>query len=124
MPKTLMKGNEVIGAAAINAGCRYFFGYPITPQTELPEYMAGHLGAAGGVFVQAESEAVSYTHLDVYKRQLRHPRGSLSCQVVRRLHGQPGARRTHPRCLKAHRQVRTDARVTVQHPTQRHPRDA
>ena len=43
MPKTLMKGNEVIGAAAINAGCRYFFGYPITPQTELPEYMAAHL---------------------------------------------------------------------------------
>lgn len=59
MPKTLMKGNEVIGAAAINAGCRYFFGYPITPQTELPEYMAGHLGAAGGVFVQAESEVAA-----------------------------------------------------------------
>lgn len=59
MPRTLMKGNEVIGAAAINAGCRYFFGYPITPQTELPEYMAAHLPEAGGVFVQAESEVAA-----------------------------------------------------------------
>ena len=56
MPRVLMKGNEVIGAAAIRGGCRYFFGYPITPQTELPEYMATHLPQAGGVFVQAESE--------------------------------------------------------------------
>ena len=56
MPRTLMKGNEVIGAAAIRAGCRAFFGYPITPQTELPEYMAAQLPKVGGVFVQAESE--------------------------------------------------------------------
>ena len=54
MPGTLMKGNEVIGAVAIRAGCTAFFGYPITPQTELPEYMAAHLPASGGVFVQAE----------------------------------------------------------------------
>ncbi len=40
MAKVLMKGNEAIGAAAINAGCRFFFGYPITPQNELPEYMS------------------------------------------------------------------------------------
>ncbi|MBW3086944.1 NADH-dependent phenylglyoxylate dehydrogenase subunit alpha [Austwickia sp. TVS 96-490-7B] len=59
MPKTLMKGNEVIGAAAINAGCRFFFGYPITPQTELPEYMAAHLPHIGGTFVQAESEVAA-----------------------------------------------------------------
>ena len=59
MPRTLMKGNEVIGAAAIKAGCRYFFGYPITPQTELPEYMAAHLPEVGGVFVQAESEVAA-----------------------------------------------------------------
>jgi 2-oxoglutarate ferredoxin oxidoreductase subunit alpha len=51
-----MKGNEVIGAAAIKAGCRYFFGYPITPQSELPEYMARELPKVGGVFLQAESE--------------------------------------------------------------------
>ncbi len=56
MAKILMKGNEAIGAAAIKAGCKYFFGYPITPQNEIPEYMSRELGKAGGVFVQAESE--------------------------------------------------------------------
>lgn len=59
MSKILMKGNEAIGAAAIKAGCKYFFGYPITPQNELPEYMARELGKAGGVFVQAESEVAA-----------------------------------------------------------------
>lgn len=56
MAKVLMKGNEAIGAAAIAAGCKYFFGYPITPQSELPEYMARELPNVGGMFVQAESE--------------------------------------------------------------------
>ncbi|NLJ98147.1 MAG: 3-methyl-2-oxobutanoate dehydrogenase subunit VorB [Tissierellia bacterium] len=56
MRKVLMKGNEAIGAAAIEAGCKYFFGYPITPQSELPEYMARELPKIGGVFLQAESE--------------------------------------------------------------------
>ena len=56
MAKVLMKGNEAIGAAAIEAGCKYFFGYPITPQNELPEFMARELPKAGGVFLQAESE--------------------------------------------------------------------
>ncbi|MBC8588249.1 3-methyl-2-oxobutanoate dehydrogenase subunit VorB [Paratissierella segnis] len=56
MAKVLMKGNEAIGAAAIKAGCRYFFGYPITPQNELPEYMSRELPNVGGMFVQAESE--------------------------------------------------------------------
>ena len=56
MAKVLMKGYEAIGAAAIEAGCRYFFGYPITPQSELPEYMARELPKVGGVFLQAESE--------------------------------------------------------------------
>lgn len=51
-----MKGNEAIGAAAIKAGCKYFFGYPITPQNELPEYMSKALPKSDGVFVQAESE--------------------------------------------------------------------
>jgi len=51
-----MKGNEALGEAAIRAGCRYFFGYPITPQNEIPQYLAKHLPEAGGVFVQAESE--------------------------------------------------------------------
>lgn len=56
MTKVLMKGNEAVGAAAIEAGCRYFFGYPITPQNEIPEYMSRELPKVGGVFVQAESE--------------------------------------------------------------------
>ena len=56
MAKKLMKGNEAIAAAAINAGCRYFFGYPITPQNEIPEYMSKELPKVGGTYVQAESE--------------------------------------------------------------------
>lgn len=56
MAKVLMKGNEALAEAAIRAGCRYFFGYPITPQNEIPEYLAKHLPEVGGVFVQAESE--------------------------------------------------------------------
>lgn len=56
MVKTLMKGNEAIGEAAIRAGCRYFFGYPITPQNELPEYMSRRLQEVGGTFIQSESE--------------------------------------------------------------------
>lgn len=59
MAKILMKGNEAIGAAAIKAGCRYFFGYPITPQNELPEFMSRELPKVGGVFVQAESEVAA-----------------------------------------------------------------
>lgn len=59
MTKEFMKGNEVIGAAAIKAGCRYFFGYPITPQSELPEYMSRELPKVGGVFLQAESEVAA-----------------------------------------------------------------
>ena len=56
MAKTLMKGNEAFGKAAIEAGCRYFFGYPITPQSELPEYLSRELPKVGGAFIQAESE--------------------------------------------------------------------
>ena len=59
MAKILMKGNEAIGAAAIKAGCKFFFGYPITPQNELPEYMSRELPKAGGVFLQAESEVAA-----------------------------------------------------------------
>ncbi len=56
MEKVLMKGNEAICSAAIQGGCRYFFGYPITPQNEIPEYMSRELPKVGGVFLQAESE--------------------------------------------------------------------
>lgn len=56
MAKVLMKGNEALAEAAIRAGCRYFFGYPITPQNEIPQYLAKRLPEVGGVFLQAESE--------------------------------------------------------------------
>ena len=51
-----MKGNEAIAEAAIAAGCRYYFGYPITPQTEIAAYMAKRMPKIGGTFLQAESE--------------------------------------------------------------------
>ena len=57
--KLLMKGNEVIAEAAIRAGCRHYFGYPITPQTEIAHYMAKKLPKIGGVFLQAESEVAA-----------------------------------------------------------------
>ena len=56
MPKTLMKGNEALALAAIKGGCTHFFGYPITPQNEIPEFLAREFPKAGGVFLQAESE--------------------------------------------------------------------
>lgn len=55
--KFLMSGNSIIGEAAIRAGCRFYAGYPITPQNELTEYMAEHMrNAEGGIFIQSESE--------------------------------------------------------------------
>ncbi len=57
--RVLMKGNEAIAEAAIRAGCRHYFGYPITPQTEIAAYMAKKMPKIGGVFLQAESEVAS-----------------------------------------------------------------
>jgi 2-oxoglutarate ferredoxin oxidoreductase subunit alpha len=54
-----MKGNEALAEGSIAAGCRCFFGYPITPQNEIPEYMAARLPEAGGVFIQSESEVAA-----------------------------------------------------------------
>ena len=54
--KVLMKGNEAIAEAAVRAGCRFYFAYPITPQNEIPAYMAKRLPEVGGTFLQAESE--------------------------------------------------------------------
>ncbi len=54
--KVLMKGNEALAEAAIMAGCKYYFGYPITPQTEVAAYMSKRMPKVGGVFLQAESE--------------------------------------------------------------------
>ncbi len=57
--RVLMKGNEALAEAAIRAGCRHFFGYPITPQTELAAYMAKKMPKIGGVYLQAESEVAA-----------------------------------------------------------------
>jgi 2-oxoglutarate ferredoxin oxidoreductase subunit alpha len=59
-----MSGNEAAGEAAIRAGCRFYYGYPITPQNELTGYMAEHMSEVGGTFIQAESElaAISMCH--------------------------------------------------------------
>ncbi|MCM1322053.1 MAG: 3-methyl-2-oxobutanoate dehydrogenase subunit VorB [Bacteroides sp.] len=54
--KILIKGNEAIGEAAIRAGCRFYFAYPITPQNEIPAYLAKRMPQVGGTFLQAESE--------------------------------------------------------------------
>ena len=59
MAKVLMKGNEAIAEAAVRAGCRFFAGYPITPQNEIPEYLSWRLPEVGGTFVQGESEVAS-----------------------------------------------------------------
>lgn len=59
MGKELWKGNEAIAEAAIRAGCDCFFGYPITPQSEIPEYLSLHMPQHGKVFVQAESEVAA-----------------------------------------------------------------
>lgn len=56
MNRVLMKGNEAFGEGAVRAGCRFFFGYPITPQSEIPHYLARRLPQVGGVYLQAESE--------------------------------------------------------------------
>ena len=56
MALELMRGNEAIAEGAIRAGCRFYTGYPITPQNELFEYMAKRLPQAGGIFLQCESE--------------------------------------------------------------------
>lgn len=59
MKKKLMKGNEAAAEAAVIAGCRYYFGYPITPQNEIPEYMSKRLPEVDGTFIQAESETAA-----------------------------------------------------------------
>ncbi|UCG45638.1 MAG: 3-methyl-2-oxobutanoate dehydrogenase subunit VorB [Candidatus Bathyarchaeota archaeon] len=57
--KKLLTGNEAIAEAAVQAGCRHYFGYPITPQSEIPEYLSKRLPEIGGCFLQAESEIAS-----------------------------------------------------------------
>src|SRR5512139_1750646 len=56
MPKVLISGNETLAESAVRAGCRRYFGYPITPQNEIPEYLSRRMPEVGGTFLQAESE--------------------------------------------------------------------
>jgi 2-oxoglutarate ferredoxin oxidoreductase subunit alpha len=61
--RELMKGNEALAEGAVRAGCRFFAGYPITPQNEIPEYMSWRLPEMGGTFIQAESEVAAINML-------------------------------------------------------------
>jgi 2-oxoglutarate/2-oxoacid ferredoxin oxidoreductase subunit alpha len=61
--RLLVKGNEALAMGALAAGCRYYFGYPITPQSDIPEFMARKLPEIGGEFIQAESEIASINML-------------------------------------------------------------
>ncbi len=63
MDYELMKGNEAIAEAALRAGCRFYAGYPITPQSEILEYMADHMEERGGIFIQGENEIASMSML-------------------------------------------------------------
>ena len=56
MTKVLMKGNEALAEAAVRAGCQAYYGYPITPQNEIPAYMSKRMPEEGSVFIQSESE--------------------------------------------------------------------
>lgn len=57
--RLFVKGNEAVAMGAIEAGCRYYFGYPITPQNDIPEFMAREMPGVGGTFIQAESEVAA-----------------------------------------------------------------
>jgi 2-oxoglutarate ferredoxin oxidoreductase subunit alpha len=61
--RLFVKGNEAVARGALEAGCRYYFGYPITPQTDIPEYISGVMQQLGGQFIQAESEIASINML-------------------------------------------------------------
>ena len=61
--RLFVKGNEAVAMAAVEAGCRYYFGYPITPQSDIPEYLSRELPKLGGEFIQAESEIASINML-------------------------------------------------------------
>src|SRR5512137_876945 len=61
--RLFVKGNEAVAMAALEAGCRYYFGYPITPQSDIPEFLSRELPKLGGEFIQAESEIASINML-------------------------------------------------------------
>jgi len=94
MARVLMKGCEAIAEAAVRAGCRFFAGYPITPQNEIPEYFARRLPEVGGNFVQGESEVASinmvYGSASVGARSMTHVYNGMS-PFAHRANGLVGA---------------------------------
>lgn len=110
MQKVLMKGCEAISEAAIKAGCRHFFGYPITPQNEIPEYMSRRMPQVGGLYLQSESEVAAINMLfggagaggrvmtsssspgiSLYSEGLSYMCGAaLPCLIVNVMRGGPG----------------------------------
>lgn len=80
--RVFMKGCEAIAEAAVRAGCRFFAGYPITPQNEIPEYMARRMPEVGGNFVQGESEVASVNMLyGAVSTGIRAMSSSSSCGI-------------------------------------------
>jgi 2-oxoglutarate ferredoxin oxidoreductase subunit alpha len=97
MEKKFLKGSEAVAEAAVRAGCRFFAGYPITPQNELPEYMSARLPEVGGHFVQGESEVSSINMLygsrhrsnTGYDKFHRDPGLSLKAEGLSHVHSEP-----------------------------------
>ena len=79
MARIFMKGTEAIAEAAVRAGCRFFAGYPITPQNEIPEYFARRLPEVGGNFVQGESEVASVNMVYGAAAAGKETRGAQDC---------------------------------------------
>ena len=124
--KVLMKGNEALAESALRAGCRFFFGYPITPQTELAAYMSKRMEKVGGTFLQAESEIAAINM--VYGAAAAGARvmtvvlvaGHLAQGRGHLLHGRRrSARRHHQR---AARRARASAASSRRRPTTGRPR--
>ena len=102
--KKLMKGNEAIAEAAIRGGCRFYAGYPITPQNEIPEYMSWRLNEVGGRFVQAESEIAAinmvYGSAGAGGRYLLHMRSGASLRYSQYGAFRPRTRRYSARSVR------------------------
>ena len=88
MSKSFMIGNEALGEAAVRAGCRFYSGYPITPQTEIGEYLAKRMPEVGGVFIQGESETASISMVyGAASTGVRAMTSSSSCGILLKLEG-------------------------------------
>ena len=127
MAKQLMKGSEAIAEAAIRAGARYFFGYPITPQTEIPEYMSARMfdPEVNGCFLQAESEVAainmiygaagtgaraitssSSPGISLKQEGISYCAGAmLPCVILNVMRGGPGLGNNHDVCIRQGREV-------------------